>query len=123
MASGYSKYLKMIYVVGDFLLLNTVFWLVSFYYKWPVLTADTNFLAQFIYINLFWVILTFLTEFHQIDRKDTLRTNSFFVVRAYAIFVVTIVVFLYFFDSYFIPVFHIEVKFTVFAIVFFVWRW
>lgn len=122
MSSGYSKYLKTIYVVGDFLLLNIVFWLVSFYFKWPVLTADTNFLAQFIYINLFWVIATFLTSVHQIDRGLRYEQILSLLFRAYAIFVVMIVVFLYFFDDYFIPVFHIEVKLAVFALVFFVWR-
>ena len=122
MSSGYSKYLKTIYVVGDFLLLNIVFWLVSFYFKWPVLVADTNFLAQFIYINLFWVIATFLTEVHHIDRGLRFEQILSLLFRAYVIFVVMIVVFLYFFDNYFIPVFHIQIKLALFAVVFFVWR-
>lgn len=122
MATGYSKYLKTIYSVGDFLLLNLAFWLVSFFYKWPVLIADANFLAQFIYINFFWVIATFLTNVHQIDRGLRYEQILSLLFRAYFIFVVSIVVFLYFFDGYFIPVFHVEVKLAVFAVVFLAWR-
>ena len=68
MSLGYSKYLRVIYSIGDFLLLNAAFCGVSYYFKWPDLTADSNFLAQFLYINLFWVITTFFTKIHKIDR-------------------------------------------------------
>ena len=122
MAIGYSRYLKTIYLIMDFLLLNLTFYSVSSYYRWPHLTADTNFLAQFLYINLFWVITIGVTRIHEIDRG--LRFEQIFAqfLRAYALFSILLVTFLYFFDSFFIPVFHFEVKIIAWGLVFILWR-
>lgn len=122
MAIGYSRYLKAIYLFLDFLLLNLTFCSISFYYKWPDLSADPNFLAQFLYINLFWSITIAFIRIHEIDRG--LRFEQIFtqILRAYSLFSILIVLFLYFLDSYFIPVFHFELKIIIWGVVFIVWR-
>ncbi|CAN5592248.1 undecaprenyl-phosphate glucose phosphotransferase [soil metagenome] len=122
MASGYSRYLKTIYIIGDFLLLNASFYAVSFFYKWPNLTADPNFLAQFLYLNLFWVITTFLTNIHTIDRGLRYEQIIAQLMQAYGLFAILMVSFLYFLEDIFIPVFHFEIKLLVAAAAFFVWR-
>ncbi|MBL7923174.1 MAG: undecaprenyl-phosphate glucose phosphotransferase [Bacteroidia bacterium] len=122
MAIGYSRYLKSIYLVLDLLLLNLTFYGVSIYYKWPNLNADPNFLAQFLYINLFWSITISMVRVHEIDRG--LRFEQMFsqFLRAYGLFSILLVAFLYFLDTVFIPVFHFEVKIIVWGIVFLGWR-
>ena len=47
MAIGYSRYLKVIYALGDLILLNAAFVVVSFIYAGYHLNVDVNFLAQF----------------------------------------------------------------------------
>ena len=122
MAIGYSRYLKAIYLLIDFILLNVVFCGISFYYKWPDLHADPNFLAQFLYINLFWSITIAFIRVHEIDRG--LRFEQLFTqyLRAYGLFSILLVVFLYFLDEFFIPVFHVELKIAVWGGVFLLWR-
>lgn len=122
MPARYSRYLKTIYVIGDALVLNAVFCMVSFYYKWPNINADPNFLAQFFYINLFWVGTTFVTNIHQIDRGFRFEQILRKLIQAYLLFAISLIVFLYFLDIYFIPVFHLEIKLFFFGIMFFAWR-
>ena len=122
MAIGYSRYLKAIYLFIDFVLLNLVFCGISFYYKWPNLTADPHFLAQFLYINLFWSVTIAFIRVHEIDRG--LRFEQLFTqyLRAYGLFSILLVVFLYFLDAFFIPVFHVELKIATWGVVFLLWR-
>lgn len=122
MAIGYSRYLKTIYLIVDFFLLNLTFSLVSLYYKWPVLEADTNFLAQYIYINLFWVISIAVFRVHEIDRGLRFEQIVAQLLRALGFFSILMVSFLYFLDNYFIPVFHLEIKLIIWACIFLVWR-
>ncbi len=122
MGVGYSRYLKIIYIIGDFFLLNASFCLVSFYFKWPNLQADSFFLAQFLYINLFWVITTFFTNIHTIDRGLRFEQILVQLIRAFSLFTIIMIAFLYFFGSILIPVFHFEIKLFLFGILFFLWR-
>jgi putative colanic acid biosysnthesis UDP-glucose lipid carrier transferase len=122
MPARYSRYLKTIYLLGDVLLLNAVFCVVSFYFKWPRLNADPNFLAQFLYINPLWIICTFITNIHQIDRGLRVEQIVRQLIRHYLLFAISIIVFLYFLDYYFIPVFHLELKLFYSGIVFLFWR-
>ena len=122
MGVGYSRYLKIIYIIGDFFLLNAAFCAVSFYFKWPNLQADPFFLAQFLYINLFWIITTFLTNIHTIDRGLRFEQILSQLIRAYALFATIMIAFLYFFGSVFIKVFHFEIKLAIFGGLFFLWR-
>jgi putative colanic acid biosynthesis UDP-glucose lipid carrier transferase len=122
MAIGYSRYLKTIYLIVDFFLLNLTFGLVSLYFKWPVLNADINFLVQFIYINLFWVISVSIIRVHEIDRGMRFEQIVAQLLRVIGFFSILLVSFLYFLDNYFIPVFHLEIKIIVWAIVFLIWR-
>ncbi|MBK9402710.1 MAG: undecaprenyl-phosphate glucose phosphotransferase [Bacteroidetes bacterium] len=122
MAIGYSRYLKTIYLIVDFFLLNLTFGLVSLYFKWPVLNADINFLVQFIYINLFWVISVSIIRVHEIDRGTRFEQIVAQLLRVSGLFSILLVSFLYFLDNYFIPVFHLEIKIIVWAIVFLIWR-
>jgi len=122
MAIGYSRYLKTIYLIVDFFLLNLTFGLVSLYFKWPVLNADINFLVQFIYINLFWVISVSIIRVHEIDRGIRFEQIVAQLLRVIGLFSILLVSFLYFLDNYFIPVFHLEIKIIVWAIVFLIWR-
>jgi putative colanic acid biosynthesis UDP-glucose lipid carrier transferase len=122
MGVGYSRYLKSIYMVIDFLLLNLVFCGVSFYFKWPDLRADSNFLAQFLYINLFWSVTISIVRVHEIDRG--LRFEQLFArfLRAFGMFSILLITFLYFLDTVFIPVFHVEIKILVWGLLFLSWR-
>ena len=122
MGVGYSRYLKIIYIIGDFFLLNASFCLVSFYFKWPNLQADSFFLVQFLYINLFWVITTFFTNIHTIDRGLRFEQILVQLIRAFSLFTIIMIAFLYFFGSILIPVFHFEIKLFLFGILFFLWR-
>lgn len=122
MGVGYSRYLKSIYMVVDFLLLNLAFCGVSFYFKWPDLRADSNFLAQFLYINLFWSVTISIVRVHEIDRG--LRFEQMFArfLRAFGFFSIFLITFLYFLDTVFIPVFHVEIKIMVWGFLFLTWR-
>ncbi len=122
MGVGYSRYLKIIYIIGDFFLLNASFCVVSFYFKWPNLQADSFFLVQFLYINLFWVITTFFTNIHTIDRGLRFEQILVQLIRAFSLFTIIMIAFLYFFGSILIPVFHFEIKLFLFGILFFLWR-
>lgn len=122
MPDGYSRYLKSIYLFLDFLLLNLTFCGVSYYFKWPNLTADSNFLAQFLYINLFWSITISIFRVHEIDRglRYEQLLGQFF--KAYGLFATMLIAFLYLFDKYFIPVFHFEYKIILWGVVFLITR-
>lgn len=122
MGAGYSRYLKTIYLVADFVLLNFTFLVVSLYFKWPHLVADSNFLAQFLYINLFWVITISVVRVHEIDRGLRYEQILSQLLRAIGLFATLLIAFLYFLDRIFIPVFHFEVKIIIWAIVFIFFR-
>lgn len=122
MPIGYSRYLKSIYILLDFLLLNITFCAVSYYFKWPNLTADPNFLAQFLYINFFWSVTISLVRVHEIDRGLRYEQILVLITRAYACFAILLTVFLYFCDQYLIPVFHFEIKIVLWGAVFLCWR-
>jgi len=122
MPVGYSRYLKSIYLAIDFLLLNLTFWSVSYYFKWPNLSADPNFLVQFLYINFFWAITISVIRVHEIDRGLRYEQILAHIIRAYALFAILLVIFLYFFDQYLIPVFHFELKIFFWGCVFVFWR-
>ena len=122
MPDGYSRYLKSIYLILDFLLLNLTFCGVSYYFKWPNLTADPNFLAQFLYINLFWSITISIFRVHEIDRGLRYEQLLGQFLKAYGLFATMLIAFLYLFDKYFIPVFHFEYKIIIWGVVFLVVR-
>jgi undecaprenyl-phosphate galactose phosphotransferase/putative colanic acid biosynthesis UDP-glucose lipid carrier transferase len=122
MAIGYSRYLKTIYNIGDFLVLNLAFAGVSLYYRVPHTNADPNFLAQFLYINFFWVIATFITGIHKIDRGLRYEQILGQLLKAAALFCILMIAFLYFFEDYFIPVFNVKLKLLVFTAFFLSWR-
>lgn len=103
-------------------MLNAAFCLVSFYYKWPNLNADPNFLAQFLYINPLWLLTTLITQVHQIERGLRIEQIVLKLIRALLIFAISLIVFLYFLDVYFIPVFHLEIKLVFFGVLFMSWR-
>ncbi len=122
MAIGYSRYLKTIYLIVDFLLLNFSFSAVSLYYQWPDLRSDTSFLAQLIYVNLFWVISIAVIRVHEIDRGMRFEQIIAQIFRVLGLFIILLVSFLFFFDNYFIPVPHLEKKILVWAFAFLGWR-
>lgn len=122
MGVGYSRYLKTIYLISDFVLLNLTFLGVSLYFKWPNLSADSNFLAQFLYINLFWVITIAIVRVHEIDRGLRYEQILGQLLRAVGLFAILLIAFLYFLDQIFIPVFHFEVKIIAWALVFVFFR-
>lgn len=122
MPVGYSRYLKSIYLIIDLFLLNLTFCGVSYYFKWPHLTADTNFLAQFLYINLFWSITISAIRVHEIDRGLRYEQLLGQFLKAYALFSIILIAFLYLFDELVISVFHFEIKIIVWGIVFLLWR-
>lgn len=67
-AIGYSRYLKLIYALGDLLLLNLAFAVVSYYNAGNHLKVDVNFLSQFLYINFFWIVIGLLFNINDLDR-------------------------------------------------------
>jgi putative colanic acid biosysnthesis UDP-glucose lipid carrier transferase len=122
MAIGYSRYLKTIYAIGDFFLLNAAFGGVSLYIRYPDFHADPVFLAQFLYVNLFWVITTFFTNIHKIDRGLRFEQILGQLARGFALFSFFMIAFLYLFGDMLIPVFHFETKLAIFGVCFFIWR-
>ena len=122
MAAKHLGFLTIVYIIGDFLCLNSVFIIVSFYFKWPNLSVDTNFLVQFIYINLFWVTTTFVTRIQSIDRALRFEQIISKLIQAVLLFAIMLISFLYFLEDVLIPVFHVEFKLFFFALSFFVWR-
>lgn len=122
MPVGYSRYLKTILTAGDFILLNLCFYLVSLYYRWPNLTVDPVFLAQFLYINFFWVFTTFTTGIHRMDRGQRIEEVTSQLLRALALFGILIISFLFFFEDKVLEVRNFEAKLLVFATVFLLWR-
>lgn len=119
---GNVRYLRSTYLFTDFLLLNLTFCLVSFYFKWPNLTADPNFLAQFIYINIIWLLTTTIVKVHELERGMRFEQILSLVIRAATLFTLILATVLYVFSDYVISVYHAEVKIVAWVFVFILWR-
>jgi Undecaprenyl-phosphate glucose phosphotransferase len=119
---GNVRYLRSTYLFIDFLLLNITFCSISFYFKWPNLTADPNFLAQFIYINIIWLLTCSIVKVHELDRGMRFEQILSVVIRAVSLFTLMLISVLYIFSDYVISVYHAEVKIVAWVMVFITWR-
>lgn len=122
MAVGYSKYLKIIYALGDLVLLNGSFFFVSLIFANYKLTVDVTFLAQFIYINFFWVLIGMFINITDIDRTMRFEQMMSVLIRYVVLHFTLLVVFIFFFSKTLLPLYNLFWKYSLFAPVFFAWR-
>ncbi len=122
MPAGYSKYLKSIYMIVDLMLLNLVFYLVSLYFLQDLPTSTPIFLAQFFYLNFCWIVTTFVTRIHDIERGLRYEQILTQLIRGYSLFSILMIALVFFLGSTFFPVEHLPSKLFVSAFFFLTWR-
>lgn len=135
-AIGYSRYLKLVYALGDLFLLNASFAAVSFYLSGGSLKVDVNLLSQFLYINFFWILIGLLFNINDLDRSLTYPQVLRSLLRTVVGHCMALAVFnsvlrsyvmsgspLYFGDGQPVrPIPDFPVKYSVFVVLLFLWR-
>lgn len=122
MAIGYSRYLKLIYALGDLFLLNFSFAAVSFYMAGFALKVDVNFLAQFIYINFFWIVIGLFVNINELDRVLRFEQVVRNIFKTVVIHFLVLVAFNYLMDLYYTGIAHFFKKYLLFFMLMMLWR-
>lgn len=76
MIKGLSKFLKIIHLTGDLLLLNFAFWLAYIikFHKNPVDSINDHYIFLHLAFNLIWVIIIFVLRIYDIERVTRLES-------------------------------------------------
>lgn len=122
MAIGYSRYLNAIYVLGDILILNLSFAVVRFLSNNYSLNADNIYLAQFLYINFFWLLTVFIfktNEFERVTRYEQVLGN---LLKTVVVHCLLLVFFKYLLSDYIFPIQDFPQKYLLFVFLLIVWR-
>ncbi len=117
-----SRNTRSFYLFTDVVLLNLCFLIVSVLFRLGRFTADSHFLAQFIYINFFWLVTLGVVRVYQISRGTRFEQLLARLLRAYGLFSVLLLSFLYLFDEWVVSINHAEIKVAVWGVVFVLWR-
>jgi putative colanic acid biosysnthesis UDP-glucose lipid carrier transferase len=83
---NYSKYLPLISILGDFILLNLIFVFGFIYYDGTPVSQSPQYLAFYLYLNVIWLVLVFVFGAHTIDRNTQKRSMFFTYVNIIVFF-------------------------------------
>lgn len=122
MAIGYSRYLNVIYALGDIFILNFSFAAVSFINQNFHFKVDNLFVLQFLYINFFWLIVMFIFKINNIDRVMRVEEVLATLIKTILLHFLLLVAFYYLLRRQFVPISAFSTKYTVFVILIFAWR-
>ena len=75
---NYSRYIPIIAVLGDFLILNALLVLGFIFYEGADQSLSSKYLVFYIYMNFIWLVLVFVFKANTIDRN--IRKKSIFFV-------------------------------------------
>jgi putative colanic acid biosysnthesis UDP-glucose lipid carrier transferase len=122
MAIGYSRYLKLIYALGDLFLLNFSFACISFLNAGHKFNVDVNFLSQFLYINFFWILIGLSVNINELDRALRYEQVIKSILKTVIVHFLLLVAFNFFIAAYIFPIENFLEKYLLFVTLLIVWR-
>lgn len=122
MAIGYSRYLKLIYALGDLFLLNFSFGIVSYYYSGYHLKVDVAFLLQFLYINFFWILIGLSVNINELDRALRFEQVVRNIFKTIVIHFLILTAFNYFIGKFAPSIANFFTKYLLFFLLMMMWR-
>lgn len=83
---NYSRYIPIISIIGDFLILNAIFVLGFIYYEGTDVSLSSKYIAFYAYLNVLWLVLVFVFKANSIDRNIQRKSLLFTYVNIIVFF-------------------------------------
>ena len=83
---NYSKYIPIITILGDFIILNTLFVLGFIYFEGTELSLSSDYLVFYAYMNFVWFVLVYVFKAYTIDRNIQKKAVVFTYVKKVVFF-------------------------------------
>jgi len=122
MAVGYSRYLTAIYGFVDLLLLNSSFAFVSFMKQGWHLNPDITFFSQFIYINVFWLVIQYFFRINEFERTIPYERALSSIIQTVVMHFLLLAAFNYFLSDLLPAINWFFTKYLLFILLLFSWR-
>lgn len=122
MAIGYSKYLNVIYAIGDILVLNIALLLSRLLLKHDLDTFIEKDLIQMLFLNLVWLFIIFLFRVNDMDRSKRSEEVLSSLARSVIVYALFVLSLNYGLSKYIKPLESFLIFILLFAALLFFWR-
>ncbi len=122
MAIGYSKYLNVIYAIGDILVLNIALFISRVLLKHDLDTVFEKDLIQVLFLNLVWLFIIFLFRVNDMDRSKRSEEVLSSLARSVIVYALLVLSFNYGLSRYIKPLDNFLLFIILFAALLFFWR-
>jgi Undecaprenyl-phosphate glucose phosphotransferase len=122
MAIGYSKYLNIIYAIGDVLALNMAIFLSRFLITRAPGTSTETDLIQILFLNLVWLFIIFLFRIHDIDRSKRTEEVLTSLARSVLVYALLVAALNYGLEKYIKPIDNFLFVMVLFSALLILWR-
>lgn len=122
MPATYSRYIPIISIIGDFLLLNILFVFGFYYFHNSGFSFTPIYFFFFSYLNLTWLILVFVFGANKIDRNTSKKSLTFTYIKIIIFFFFLFLIFFQITPLSYYPRQYIKYIFTLFFALLLAWK-
>ena len=119
---NYSRYIPLISILGDFLILNFIFVFAFIYYDGSSISLSSRYVAFYTYLNAAWLILVFVFKAHSIDRNIKKKSIIYVYINIIIIFFFLFLLYFQVIPFSYYPRHFIKILFPSFFFILIVWK-
>ena len=119
---NYSRYIPLISILGDFIILNAIFVFSFIYFEGTAISLSSRYIAFYTYLNLAWLILVMVFKAHSIDRNIKIKAIIYVYFNVIIIFFFLFLLYFQIVSFSYYPRRLIKILFPCFFFVLIVWK-
>ncbi|MDX2306086.1 MAG: undecaprenyl-phosphate glucose phosphotransferase [Microscillaceae bacterium] len=124
MSNDYSKFIRLINLVGDILILNASF-LIAFVFKlWSEFgfNIPNAYLSLLLYINLVWLLISFILENYELNRLERISDVLLRIIQSVFIHLFFVIFLIFFIKTDYFSRVQLLLNYTFFTVFIILWR-
>ncbi|MFZ4413897.1 MAG: exopolysaccharide biosynthesis polyprenyl glycosylphosphotransferase [Bacteroidales bacterium] len=119
---NYSRYIPLISILGDFIILNIIFVFGFIYFEGSAISLSSKYIAFYTYLNLAWLLLVLVFNAHAIDRNIKKKAIIYVYINVIIIFFFLFLLYFQIVSFSYYPRHFIKILFPSFFFVLIVWK-
>jgi putative colanic acid biosynthesis UDP-glucose lipid carrier transferase len=119
---NYSRYIPLISILGDFIILNVIFVFGFIYFNGSAISLSSKYIAFYTYLNLIWLILVLVFNAHNIDRNIKKKAILYVYINIVIIFFFLFLLYFQIVSLSYYSRYFIKILFPGFFFILVVWK-
>ena len=119
---NYSRYIPLISILGDFIILNAIFVFGFIYFEGTTISLTSKYIAFYTYLNVAWLLLVLVFSAHSINRNIKKKAIIYVYINVIIIFFFLFLLYFQIVSFSYYPRHFIKILFPSFFFILIVWK-